>query len=83
MFIAIGEGKASTGDLAGKKQEEPQFLSAGSGPLFDESAPKIEFGSETIKLETMETPKAEEIIIETVTLGMQDDPDPNKNLRKK
>jgi hypothetical protein len=83
MFIAIGDGKASVGDLGGKKLEEPQMVSAGSGPLFDNSAPKLEFSSETIKLETLSTPKDDhEIVIETVTLGMQEDPDLNKNLTK-
>jgi len=83
MFIAIGDGKASVGDLGGKKLEEPQTISAGSGPLFDNSAPKLEFSSESIKLETLSTPKDDDdLVIETVTLGMQDDADLNKNLRK-
>lgn len=83
MFIAIGDGKATVGDLGGKKIEEPQMVSAGSGPLFDNSAPRLEFSTETIKLETLSTPKDDhDIVIETVTLGMKEDPDPNKNFTK-
>ena len=81
MFIAVGEGKVSAGDIAAKnKPAEPEYVSAGSGPLFDNSAPKLEFSSESIKLETLSTPKDDDMVIETVTLGMQEDPDPNKHM---
>jgi hypothetical protein len=83
MFISMGEGKVSDGDIGGTQASTgPELESAGSGPLFDDSAPKLEFAEDSgIKLDDMTIAKPDDdLVIETVTLG-QDEGDLNERLQ--
>ena len=88
MFIASAEDvKASDGDIGGAAVSHSlaDMESAGSGPLFDESAPKLQFmeGS-AIKLDDMTTSTEleddDDLVIETVTLGQQEETGMNDSL---
>jgi hypothetical protein len=83
MFISMGEGKVSDGDIGGAQASTgPELQAAGSGPLFDDSAPKLEFAEDSaIKLDDMTIAKQEDdLVIETVTLG-QDEGGLNERLQ--
>lgn len=79
MFMAGAEtGNMNIdGDIGGVKGATPEMETA-TGPLFDESAPKLQFAEDAgISLDGMESVHDDDdLVIETVTLGMQEDSEP-------